>query len=783
MDFRSIAREKIELLQKKADETVSALMGRPAVLLDEEDAARLRRRAGMTALWCLLGFLFQGAATLKGSYPLGIALLLAVGRSEALAVFAGGVAGALASGEGGLARAIVLTMVLGARLLFSAKFLGDDGEEQPIFGEVLRLRVVVAVFSAFLVGLYQVIAYQFTYDGIMGFLFGIVAAPAATALIWAGLQKNISISLREAGMCGLIFCVIYALSSHSIFGLSLAVIAACTVALQSALKGGLLRGGLLGLLGGLAAGASPLLLCAGGMIAGALRMFGAGSAVFCFFAVTGGLAIWQNGFWESLPLLGNLLFSVLIFIPLARAGILGKLSLFPETVKPEEPSDADRQVMEAARLKRLSLSFEELSEVLLKFSRDLASPGAGEMRELCEAVFRRHCRKCAKMKTCWQDEFESTNEALCQLAEEMPRKGMPKRSMLPSPFVDRCRKIDEILADVSSEVARHIENVVLRDRSELFAMDYQALSELLRESAADDGSYTPDEDLRKAFSSVIRGEGIQAVGCGAWGTRKKLLIASGVTLATIPGGGRALRGKLEAKTGLSLTEPTFRFVGESVSMQFESRQTLKLSGARASSVKENEIESGDTARTFDSQVGLGYALICDGMGSGRSAATAAGISALFMEKLLSAGNNKTVTLKLLSNFIRGRAEECHCTVDLLEVDLYTGAAAFVKCGACPSYVLRKGNIYKVDVRSMPLGLTKEINAQQITMMLQAGDVILQVSDGVAGSLEEALWLPEVFASLGDKSVQEIAGAIHSRTIAERGRGDDITVLVSKVEKV
>ena len=45
MDFRSIAREKIELLQKKADETVSALMGRPAVLLDEEDAARLRRRA------------------------------------------------------------------------------------------------------------------------------------------------------------------------------------------------------------------------------------------------------------------------------------------------------------------------------------------------------------------------------------------------------------------------------------------------------------------------------------------------------------------------------------------------------------------------------------------------------------------------------------------------------------------------------------------------------------------------------------------------------------------
>jgi stage II sporulation protein E len=782
MDFRSIAKEKMDLLQKKADATVSALMGRPAVLLDEEDAVRLRRRAGMGVFWCLAGFLFQGAATFAGSYPLGIALLLAAGRSEAIPVFAGAVAGALASGEGGFARALILVMVFGARLLFSAKFVGDDGEELPLFGEVLRLRVVVAVFTSFLAGLYQVIAYEFTYNGILGLLFGVVAAPMATALFWAGLQNKLAISLREAGVCGLIFCGVYSLSAHSLFGLSMAVIAACIVTLQSALKGGLLRGGLLGLICGLAAGTSPLLFCAGGFVAGALRMFGAGSAVFCFFAVTGGLTIWQTGFWESLPLLGNLLFAVLIFIPLARAGLLGKLALFPESTPPDEPTEADRQVMEAARLKRLSLSFEELSTMLLKFSRDLASPGAGEMRDLCEAVFRRHCKKCARSKICWQDEYESTNEALGNLAEEIPRKGMPCRSMLPPRFLERCRKIDEILDEIGGEVARHVETVVLRDRSELFALDYQALSELLRESAADDGSLTPDEDLRKSFSSVIRGEGIQAVGCGAWGTRKKLLIASGVTLATIPGGGRTLRGKLEEKTGLLLTDPAFKFVGESVSMQFESRQKLKLTGARACSVKESEQVSGDTARSFDSQVGLSYSLICDGMGSGRTAASAAGISALFLEKLLTAGNNKTVTLKLLSNFIRGRSEECHCTVDLLEVDLYTGASSFVKCGACPSYVLRKGNIYKVDVHSMPIGLTREINAQQVSIVLQEGDVVLQVSDGVAGSLEEALWLPEVFASLGNKQVQEIAGAIHARTLAERGRSDDITVLVTKVEK-
>lgn len=781
MDIRAKTKERLEKIQQRADRTVGALMGKPTELLDEEEAARLRNKAGMTAFWCVMGFVFQGTTALLSSHPFGIALLLASGRSSAVPVFAGAVAGALASGQGGIAFAVILAMVLGARLLLSVRAVDETDAQLPLFEEFLGLRVAVATFSAFLAGVYNVVVYEFHSQGIIALLFGIASAPALTALFWAGLQKDKPLSLRELGMCVLLFCSIYALSGHRLFGLSPALIAGCLVTMQSALKGGLLRGGLIGLVCGIAGGASPLLLAAGGIVAGALRMFGASSAVFCFFAVGGGLAIWQQGFWDALPFLSNLLFSVLLFLPLARAGIMGKLELFPDSTATDEPCEEDRQAAETAKLRRLSASFDELSQTLLKLSQELSRPGAGEMRELCEAVFRRHCKRCARSERCWQDDYESTQDALCKLAEEIPRRGMPERSALPPYFVERCKKIDEIVAEIGARVAEHVENTVLRDRSELFALDYQALAELLRESAADDGSLTPDEELRKTFSGVIRGEGIQTVGCGAWGARKKLLIASGVTLATIPGGGRSLRQKLEEKTGLALTEPAFKFVGESVSMQFESRQRFKLASARACSVKESESVSGDTARSFTSQIGHGYALVCDGMGSGREAAAAASVSALFLEKLLSAGNHKSVTLKLLSNFIRGRAEECHCTVDLLEVDLYTGAAAFVKCGACPSYVLREGNIYKIDVRSMPLGLTREINAQQVNMILQAGDVVLQVSDGVAGSLEEALWLPEVFASLSGKSVQEIAGAIHSRTVAEKGRGDDITVLVTKVE--
>lgn len=790
MEFRMKAKEQLEALQKKADATVSALLGKPlsgrAATLDEEDAAALRRRAASCALWCAAGFLLQGASALLGTHPFGLALLSVVGRKSAFCVWAGAIAGALATGSSAgssaFCYAVILSMVLGARILLSTHVESTSGEENtPLFGEPLRLRIAVCTMAAFLAGMYTVIVEQFNYEGILALLFGLIASPVAASLFYCGLQDELPLSLREVGRGALLFAVIYSLSAHSLFGLSLALIVSTLVILTAALSGGMVRGTLVGLICGLAGGQSPLLLAIGGLAAGALRMFGGGVAMFCYLALTAGLKIWSDGLWEAIPFIGNLLFGSLIFLPLEKTGALAKLNLFPAAEATELAEDK-RQAQEEKKLRRLAGAFDELSAMLLKLSEQLRSPGTGEMRALCEAVFRRHCRRCQQSTLCWQQEYESTHDALLKLAEAIPQSGLPSRKDLPSYFANRCRNIDRILADIGNEMTELIEGAVMRDNTELFALDYEAISQLLRDSAEDDGDLTPDDDLRRVFAEALRQMGIQALGCGAWGRRQKTLIASGVTLSSISDAGQEIRRKLEEKTGLLLSDPEFKFTNESVSMQLTSRQKLKLTTARASSVKLHEEVSGDTARSFASEIGYGYALICDGMGSGRIAATAAQVSAVFLEKMLSAGNRKSVTLKLLSNFIRGRAEECHCTVDLLEVDLYSGSASFVKCGATPSYVLREGNIFKIDVSSMPLGLTREINAEEISMILRPGDVILQTSDGVAGCLEDALWLPELLASLAGKGVQEIAGAIHSRTLSEKGGTDDITVLVTRVEE-
>ena len=94
----------------------------------------------------------------------------------------------------------------------------------------------------------------------------------------------------------------------------------------------------------------------------------------------------------------------------------------------------------------------------------------------------------------------------------------------------------------------------------------------------------------------------------------------------------------------------------------------------------------ETVNVFVSRKDYFYALISDGMGTGEDAAFTSELCSVFLEKMLGAGNSIETSLKMLNGFIRSKsrassAGECSATVDLLELDLLTGSASFVKSGA------------------------------------------------------------------------------------------------------
>ena len=156
---------------------------------------------------------------------------------------------------------------------------------------------------------------------------------------------------------------------------------------------------------------------------------------------------------------------------------------------------------------------------------------------------------------------------------------------------------------------------------------------------------------------------------------------------------------------------------------------------------------------------------------------------IFLEKMLSAGCSVALSLEMLNNFMRGRNLECFSTIDLLQIDLIEKRAVFVKSGAAPSYVYRDGSLFKITSNSMPVGITREINAEEIRFDLKEGDIVIMTSDGVAQSFDDTAWLSELVCMDWEDHLQHMADKILHSAEQRSRRGDDISVGLIRLDAV
>ncbi len=184
---------------------------------------------------------------------------------------------------------------------------------------------------------------------------------------------------------------------------------------------------------------------------------------------------------------------------------------------------------------------------------------------------------------------------------------------------------------------------------------------------------------------------------------------------------------------------------------------------------------GDAIVSFEAG-GRYYMLISDGMGSGREAALTSGVCAAILQRLIESGAGLETSLKMLNNILRAGERECSATVDIAEIDLMTGEAKFIKSGAAPSFVLRGGSIFRLQSKTVPIGILRALDAEMIKFEVLPGDRVVMVSDGAARSYEEVPWLLDMMTSdevILKGSPKEAAAKI-VREAAKRGSADDIT---------
>ncbi len=768
----------------------------------------LKSRAGRGAVPALAaigaGFLFARTPLVFGAYPLGIAVLCA-GRRQTLPCFLGVVLGASTMGLGGIVWGVLYMAALLLRLLMSVpqnkvKFLPACRE---VFGEGVQLRVVSSLVVAAAAAAYELVVSQFDRETLLFALGMVIAAPVLTALFsgvyaWGVTTEDLLGRRRahisphsrgeriwlEASTLGLLFFVAFSVRAVSLFGLNIGYLFSSLAALYIARRFGALRGCVTGLVVSMAI--STVYAPAFGFLGlltgtlwplGAVYALGLGAAAGTIWAsYVGGL----SGFLGVAP---EVWVAALISLPLLPRLYSDAIA---EEVQRERAvaEDAVRVVAERHesddRLSRLSEGFDALSHA---FSGTRPAPDVDVCRSICDDICTGYCAACPSRAGCWEGEDRPAAVALETAAAHIAAGRQLTAGDFPTRLIAECTCLDGMLADLRLAGAR-LWCRTAGAAADYPAPDYALTAELLREAASaarDDRS--GDAAAANAIRRRLAEAGIRPAAVSVSGRRLRRLIIGSNAISGKQREVMSMVGTFEEICGCRLSPPVFETDNGVITMETHTTERFDIEVAFATRTATGSEVSGDTVGIFRAKDGYAYLLLADGMGTGRRAARTSNACAVFLEKMLSAGNSDETSLKLLNRMVTMREEECSASVDLLTLDLCYGRACFMKSGAAASYIRREGNLFRMRSRTVPIGIIDEVDAERTAFETREGDVIIMLSDGVSQTSEDAPWLIELLSHPLGNNLNTAAENILDKTVAHGGCGDDMTVILARVKKL
>ena len=594
-----------------------------------------------------------------------------------------------------------------------------------------------------------------------------------------GRGENLLTTQGRVSLAVLLCSLLASLSSLYLFrdvslGRSLGVTAVLAAAWQGGCSAGAVLGVSAGLAMDLASGGVPLYAMAcglSGLAAGAFREKRRLRCALAYVLANAGAVLWT---WDKgLPLsilyevfLGSAAFLLLPERPLRRLGVW----LVPET-----PAPPDRRALLRVqrRLEDSAQAFRTLYETMraaFRPPRNDNDVAAVFDRAACQV-----CRACALRANCWERDYVSTFDALNNAAQAMLDRGRGLPGDFPAHFTSRCLHFPDFLAAVNRELTallyRRQFNSRIQTSRQAVCRQYGELASLLR-TAAEELSQELAPDL--AATRVLRehlaglGETLQGEVCrDGRGLLRVELSGPGCGRLAAPAQafshllGVPLRTELQERERLSLIqqEPLMAVVGA------------------AARRRDGETVSGDAGTYFKRPDGVLYVLLCDGMGSGLQASRESALALRLLEQFLQAGVDTEQALTILNSALALRGEEAggFTTIDLLQVDLFSGDGAVFKLGAAPTYVKKGSVLQRIAGASLPAGLAAEEKAapDRFPLHLSPGDCVVMVSDGVTGTGEDA-WLRERLAGFSGDSPKELAAQLIAHS--PQGATDDRTAL-------
>ncbi len=400
------------------------------------------------------------------------------------------------------------------------------------------------------------------------------------------------------------------------------------------------------------------------------------------------------------------------------------------------------------------------------------------------------CAHCARRETCWQDGYSDTIDGMFHLKPLLERNGRVDVPDLPGTFA-RCIHPTALCAAVSQAWTQYSGRRQTRVQADALRSalteQYDAVADALTGLSSElSRPGIRDEYKSGRVAALFASLGSEPAECAVTLDRDGRAHAA----VTLPRR-RYSEAELAALTGevsrichRPMNVPEKLSCKEATTLLFCEKPTMHPIFGTAGCAAMGEV-SGDAVQQFCTG-DCAVSILCDGMGTGRPAAVDGNLAATLTARLLRAGFEPETAARLINVALNLKSEEeSGATLDLMRIDLFTGATELFKAGGAPGFVVQAGRARKIDGPGLPMGILSSVNAQVRHIHLEAGDFAVLVSDGMLVDGPDWILQQLELSAKSGQTAQQLAQLLvkTARSRAEHtGRPDDITAAVVALEK-
>lgn len=379
-----------------------------------------------------------------------------------------------------------------------------------------------------------------------------------------------------------------------------------------------------------------------------------------------------------------------------------------------------------SKLDKLNGSFRFLGNTVIDISNLLTKDSIPQ--ELDGMVCREVCKNCKSNTYCWQEKFGDTQDQFSRYGQNVQNG---TEAHFDDWFISQCTKHEKLEESFERSnrllCSKQLISAAGRQSQKLLQNQFLAISETLQEITHESRKAgIVNTAFTHTISNFISLMGKKINYCLCYQNNNKLVISSKENLDENTC--EKIKAKLESLYCSRFDLPKTQKDMENYIYTF--LEIPMFSYDFHSQSKGYKNVCGDSCEILQTDDFL-YLLLSDGMGTGSFAAAESKTAISMLKSLLNASVKPKTAVDIVNIALnlKGTGQSC-VSLDILQVNLYNGECQMTKAGAAASLVIHSNETHMLYKDSLPIGILKDTSVAQSNFILNNGDTVLLLSDGV-----------------------------------------------------